>query len=151
MLLGTSKHTSPLDANVLHSGPCLDQSSQNLLLAPVTSEDIKDALFSVGNDKSSGPDGYSSFFFKKSGVLLVRISVLLLRTSLFLVISKILAARLAKVLHGVIGPTQNAFLGGRNMIDNITLAQELLRNYGRKRASPRCLLKIDFKKAFDFV
>ena len=37
------------------------------------------------------------------------------------------------------------------MSDNINLVQELLWQYGRKRSSPRCLMKIDFKKAFDFV
>ena len=37
------------------------------------------------------------------------------------------------------------------MTDNINLTQELIRHYGRKRTSPRCLLKVDFKKAFDSV
>jgi hypothetical protein len=37
------------------------------------------------------------------------------------------------------------------MADNINLMQELLRSYGRKRVSPRCTIKIDFKKAFDTV
>jgi len=37
------------------------------------------------------------------------------------------------------------------MVDNINLLQELLWEYGRKRASPRCIIKIDFKKAFDYV
>jgi hypothetical protein len=37
------------------------------------------------------------------------------------------------------------------MADNIHLMQELLRHYGRKRASPRCIIKIDFIKAFDSV
>jgi hypothetical protein len=46
---------------------------------------------------------------------------------------------------------QNAFLSGRRMADNIFLVQELLRHYRRKRASPKCLMKIDFKKAFDSV
>ena len=46
---------------------------------------------------------------------------------------------------------QNAFLGGRFMSDNINLVQELLRQYGRKKLSPHCLLKVDFKKAFDSV
>jgi len=35
------------------------------------------------------------------------------------------------------------------MADNIHLFQELLRNYERKRTSPRCMMKIDFRKAFD--
>ena len=37
------------------------------------------------------------------------------------------------------------------MSNNIHLLQELLRLYGRKRVSPRCMLKVDFKKAFDSV
>jgi hypothetical protein len=35
-------------------------------LAPVSNEAIKETLFSIGNDKALGPDGYSSLFFKKS-------------------------------------------------------------------------------------
>jgi hypothetical protein len=67
------------------------------------------------------------------------------------VIAKILAGRLAHALTDIISPMQNAFLGGRLMSDNINLVQELLRKYGRKRSSPRNLLKVDFRKAFDFV
>jgi hypothetical protein len=37
------------------------------------------------------------------------------------------------------------------MSDNIHLVQELLHQYGWRRSSPRCLLKVDFKKAFDSV
>jgi hypothetical protein len=51
------------------------------------------------------------------------------------------------VLDGIISPIQNAFLGGRRMADNINLLKELLSQYERKRTSPRCLIKIDFRKA----
>jgi len=37
------------------------------------------------------------------------------------------------------------------MADNIFVVQELLREYERKRSSLRCLIKIDFRKAFDSV
>jgi hypothetical protein len=52
------------------------------------------------------------------------------------VISKNLAATLAQALDGIIILIQNAFLGGRLGDDNIFLVQELLRQYGRKMASP---------------
>jgi hypothetical protein len=52
------------------------------------------------------------------------------------VISKNLAATLAQALDGIIILMQNAFLGGRLRDDNIVLVQELLRQYGRKMASP---------------
>jgi hypothetical protein len=35
------------------------------------------------------------------------------------------------------------------MTDNIHLAQELVLQYNRKRISPRCMLKIDLRKAYD--
>jgi len=65
-LLGTSRATLPLDESVVSRGPKLDATLQASLLATITNEDIKKALFSIGDDKSPGPDGYSSFFFKKS-------------------------------------------------------------------------------------
>ena len=70
---------------------------------------------------------------------------------IYKVIAKILAGRLAHALKDIVSPMQNAFLGGRYMSDNVNLVQELLRHYGWKRSSPRCLLKVDFKKAFDSV
>jgi hypothetical protein len=65
------------------------------------------------------------------------------------VIYKILSIRLATALADIISPLQNAFLGCTLMVDNIYLIQELLRLYERKHVSPRCLMKIDLKKAFD--
>jgi hypothetical protein len=70
---------------------------------------------------------------------------------IYKVISKILAGRMAHVIGDIINPTQNAFLGGRKMADNIHLIQELLRHYGHKRSSPICIIKIDFRKAFDTI
>ncbi|XP_057468718.1 uncharacterized protein LOC130757916 [Actinidia eriantha] len=37
------------------------------------------------------------------------------------------------------------------MVGNIFLLQELLRHYGRKRSSPRCMLNVDLRKAFDSI
>jgi hypothetical protein len=64
-LLGSSRATLPLDESVVSRGPRLDATLQASLLATVTNDDIKMALFSIGDDKSPGPDRYS-FFFKKS-------------------------------------------------------------------------------------
>jgi len=188
-LLGSSRATLPLDETVVCCCPCLDATSQASLLAAVSTEDIKKALFSIGDHKSPGLDGYSSFFFKnswdvvgqdlcaavqdffQSGQLLKQINhsiIALVAKSahvytasdlrpisccnvVYKIISKILADRLGHALDGIINPMQNAFLGGRRMADNINLLQELLRQYERKRASPRCLIKINFRKAFDSV
>ncbi|GFZ21489.1 similar to CYCLIN D3;2 [Actinidia rufa] len=67
------------------------------------------------------------------------------------VISKIIASRLAPALISIVNPAQAAFVQNRSMTDNIFMLQELLRNYGRKRISPRCILNVDLRKAFDSV
>ncbi|XP_039039007.1 uncharacterized protein LOC120176710 [Hibiscus syriacus] len=40
--------------------------SSNELVNKVTRDEIKDAIFSQGNDKAPGPDGYTLYFFKKT-------------------------------------------------------------------------------------
>jgi hypothetical protein len=188
-LLGTSKLTIPLRAEVVQNGTCINVDSHDFLLALVSTDDIKQVLFSMDDNKAPGPDGYTSAFFKKawnivgedfcsavkdffaSGEILKQLNHFIIAlvpksanansaadyrpisccNVTYKVISKLLAGRLAHVLNDIISPSQNAFLGGRLMADNINLMQELLRSYGRKRVSPRCTIKIDFRKAFDLI
>lgn len=64
-LLSTLKPTFPIIKSVIHYGPCLDVTSYASLLASVIDDDIKHALFSIGNEKALGLGGYS-FFFKRA-------------------------------------------------------------------------------------
>lgn len=52
---------------------------------------------------------------------------------------------------GVVDHAQATFIPGSSIVDNIHLAQELLRKYARKHGSPRCMLKVDIQKAYDTV
>ncbi|GFS37427.1 phytochrome and flowering time regulatory protein [Actinidia rufa] len=63
-LLGTKRNCSRLNPDIARNGRILDQSQSIALVLPVTEEEIKNGLFSIGVDKASGPDGYSSLFFK---------------------------------------------------------------------------------------
>ncbi|MGC8050215.1 reverse transcriptase domain-containing protein, partial [Salmonella enterica] len=65
--------------------------------------------------------------------------------------SKVLANRLQLVLPSIISNNQAAYIKGRSISDNILLTQELLYGYERKNISPRCMLKLDIKKAFDSI
>ncbi|XP_022867239.1 uncharacterized protein LOC111386969 [Olea europaea var. sylvestris] len=67
------------------------------------------------------------------------------------VITKTLASRLRPILGDIVDQAQTAFIECRSMTENIHLAQELLRQYNRKRVTSRCLLKIDIRKAYDLV
>ncbi|KAK4384356.1 putative ribonuclease H protein [Sesamum angolense] len=99
------------------------------LVQSVTREEIKDAFFDIAEDKAPGPDGYSSVSIKQLGRLL----------------------RLRLVLDKLISPSQNAFVPGRSIGDNILLAQELFAGYNRQGLPMRCALKVDLRKAYDTV
>lgn len=53
------------------------------------------------------------------------------------IIFKILASRMVEVINSLLDPAHAAFVKDRSVVENIHLAQELLRKYARKRISPR--------------
>ncbi|XP_020262214.1 uncharacterized protein LOC109838161 [Asparagus officinalis] len=186
-LMGTAIPTSDPSTEIIQNGPCLDENHIRLLSAPISNEEIRKAVFSIPDNKSPGPDGYGSSFFKSSwnvigdevthaiqeffqnGKLLGAInstSITLIPkvhcpntpadfrpisccNCLYKVISKILATRIQSVMGYLISNAQSAFVKGRNIASNILLAHELVKNYGRKHISPRVMINIDIRKAFD--
>ena len=69
------------------------------------------------------------------------------------IISKILVSRLKPFMDTFITPYQNAFIQGRNIIDNILLAHEIFDMLGKKKHHKigYGALKIDMSKAYDRV
>ncbi|GJZ49122.1 RNA-directed DNA polymerase, eukaryota, reverse transcriptase zinc-binding domain protein [Tanacetum coccineum] len=63
--LGQSGITTPFDSDDLIMTK-LDSDQALEMIKNVTAKEVKDALFSMGNDKSPGPDGYTACFFKES-------------------------------------------------------------------------------------
>ena len=45
--------------------PKVSQEMNDKLLAPFTSEEVKKAVFSIGDLKAPGPDGLHAIFYKK--------------------------------------------------------------------------------------
>lgn len=66
-------------------------------------------------------------------------------------IAKILAERLKKCLPNIISLNQSAFVQGMKIIDNILLAQKVVKNYHNSKGKPRCTIKLDIMKAFDSI
>ncbi|KAL1215279.1 putative mitochondrial protein [Cardamine amara subsp. amara] len=71
--------------------------------------------------------------------------------TMYKVISKLLASRLKYILPAVISHSQSAFLPGRLLSENVLLASEIVQGYNRKNITPRAMLKVDLRKAFDSV
>ncbi|GKD46609.1 hypothetical protein Tco_1271254, partial [Tanacetum coccineum] len=53
-------NNNDLFVNMLYSNVALD------MIKTVTPQEVKEAIFSMGNDKSPGPDGYTAAFFKEA-------------------------------------------------------------------------------------
>lgn len=68
---------------------------------------------------------------------------------IYKIILKTICSRLSKILPDIISGNQSAFVCGRSIIDNIMLRQDLVYGSERKGLSPRCMAKIDIRKAFD--
>ncbi|XP_074283393.1 uncharacterized protein LOC141607943 [Silene latifolia] len=66
VLLGSSSPTVRVKDSIVQSGNKSNEAHKQIILAPVNSEEIKNIIFSIPNDKAPGPDGYSSKFYKDS-------------------------------------------------------------------------------------
>ncbi|XP_019237844.1 PREDICTED: uncharacterized protein LOC109217990 [Nicotiana attenuata] len=71
-------------------------------------------------------------------------------STIYKLTAKILTAKLKTVVDYIVGPAQLAFIKGRNILDNVIIAHELVKGYTQKGVSPRCLIKVDIK-AYDSV
>ncbi|KAL0292792.1 UNVERIFIED_CONTAM: hypothetical protein Sradi_6973000 [Sesamum radiatum] len=70
---------------------------------------------------------------------------------IYKVITKVIVDQFSPALEHLIDSSQTTFVGGRNIIDNMFLAQEMVQQYSRKWISPRCTINVDLCKAFDSI
>ncbi|KAJ4910603.1 Uncharacterized protein Rs2_05224 [Raphanus sativus] len=71
--------------------------------------------------------------------------------TVYKVISKLLASRLKEILPLMVSKAQSAFLPGRLLAENVLLATDLVNGYNTQNVSPRGMLKVDLRKAFDCI
>ena len=71
-------------------------------------------------------------------------------SSLYKIVSKVLAFRLREVLEGTISSAQGAFMKGRQILDAVLIANEVVEDV-RKKKDEGLVFKIDFEKAYDHV
>ncbi|RVW33934.1 Transposon TX1 uncharacterized 149 kDa protein [Vitis vinifera] len=71
-------------------------------------------------------------------------------TSLYKIIAKVFSGRLRGVLHETIHYTQGAFVQGRQILDAVLIANEIV-DERRRSGEEGVVFKIDFEKAYDHV
>lgn len=69
--------------------------------------------------------------------------------TLYKVVSRLLVKRLKPILPSLIAPNQTAFVKGRLLVENTSLAGELINGYHKANGPKRITLKVDIAKAFD--
>lgn len=77
---------------------------------------------------------------------------ILLVSSLYKIIAKVLSRRIREVIGMVVSDNQCAFIKQRQIFDGILIANELIHSVKRKEG--RCdslIFKLDFSKAYDYV
>ncbi|KAA3478413.1 LINE-1 reverse transcriptase isogeny [Gossypium australe] len=73
-------------------------------------------------------------------------------SSLYKIVSKVLSRRLREIVEEVVTDTQCAFIRGRQIYDEVLIANELIHSVKKKGGDGGYLiLKLDFSKAYDYV
>jgi hypothetical protein len=68
-----------------------------------------------------------------------------LLNELYKIIAKILATRLKEVMQSVVSPSQSVFIIGRNILDSVLIANEML-DIMKSQSCQGFLLKLDLEK-----
>jgi hypothetical protein len=69
---------------------------------------------------------------------------------LYNLIAKVFVSRLARVVEDLIPKKQSAFLKGRQLVDCLVVANEVV-DFAKKTIKEFLILKVDFMKACDSV
>ncbi|XP_026400459.1 uncharacterized protein LOC113296367 [Papaver somniferum] len=181
-------HESDLDASLFDYEHVGISEEESLAMDKIpTPDEIKQAVFDLGDDSAPGPDGFSGCFYRHCWDIIneylikaiifcwntghipngVNSSLIILLPKVtgantlrnfrpiglsnffFKIFTKILATRVGSVLDKLVSEEQVAFMKGRNIHENISLASEMVNELHIKRKDGNIGLKLDISQAFD--
>ncbi|KAL2235482.1 UNVERIFIED_CONTAM: hypothetical protein Sindi_1280400 [Sesamum indicum] len=176
-LLGGERRRDVIDIRFLRpwARQLLSEEDASFLLEPFTPTDVKQAVFDIAEDKATGPDGYSSGFFKaawpivgqevssavldffSTGRLLKQINTTLLalipKVHSPMTVGEFRPISCCNVLYKIIAKliVQRLSVILDKLISPCQAAFELFTGYNQARLPPRCALKVDIRKAYDTI
>ncbi|GJR00895.1 RNA-directed DNA polymerase, eukaryota, reverse transcriptase zinc-binding domain protein [Tanacetum coccineum] len=141
----------------------LDSQCADSMVRPILDDEIKHAMFSIEDDKAAEFFASSKLLGEFNANLISLVPKL--KTPLkitdyrpiacgnvvYKCISKVIVNRLKEGLGSIIDCNQSAFILGRQISDNILLAQEFVNGYSCKGGALKCAFKVDIEKAYDTV
>ncbi|XP_048496313.1 uncharacterized protein LOC125495593 [Beta vulgaris subsp. vulgaris] len=175
-LLGSSCDTRKVDNKIVQQGKVLSTEQQQWLDLTFDSKEIKQAIFSIPNEKAPGIYGQEVIAvvqdFFRTGRMLQGLNVTTITlipkikcpagvgdyrpiacySVIYNAITKLICSRLSSILPGLISPNQGAFITGRSIMSNILLCQDLVKRFNKRQNLERgIMMKIDLRKAYDSV
>jgi len=160
--------------------PCLSEVETGGLVVPFSDKEIRRVVLESDGAKSPGPDGFNFSFYKRfwelfnqffqsailprcfSSYFITLIPKVVSPThigdfrpisllgSLYKLMAKVLAGRLAPIMDKLISSNQSAFLKGRQLMDSVVAINEVI-DAARKGKRECLIFKVDFEKACDSV
>nr|GEX27870.1 hypothetical protein [Tanacetum cinerariifolium] len=103
----------------------------SLLDSPFSCEEIKEAVWNYGGEKSPGPDGFTFKFIKHHWDSVSKDFI-----DMYKVIAKVLANRLLQVVGSVVSEVQTAFIKGRQNVDGPLIVNEII----AWAKTPKCII-----------
>ncbi|XP_028054290.1 uncharacterized protein LOC114258520 [Camellia sinensis] len=111
------------------------------------------AVKSCDGNKAPGPDGFNLTCIQKCWSVMKHDFMNFMKEfheNVYKILSKVLTFRMKKVLPEVISENRSAFLGVRNIMDRVLIANEIV-DWWKKTKTKGVILKLDFERAYDTV
>ncbi|GJV38332.1 RNA-directed DNA polymerase, eukaryota, reverse transcriptase zinc-binding domain protein [Tanacetum coccineum] len=125
------------------------------MIREIEEDEINEAMFQIDGNKAPGPDGFSSYFFKRAWNIVG--SDVCNAIKEFFITGKMLKkinSTIISLIPKIQTPdkaTDFRHIACCIFQDNILLSQELFKGYERKEGPKRVAMKVDIQKAYDTV